>query len=457
MRTTPLAAALGLAATLTIAPALTGSLTPASAAGETCDGKAATIMVQPTTTHPRPWVVGTPGDDVIVGTDDRDRIDGAGGNDTICGLDGDDHLVGGAGNDRLFGGLDWYYPDDDYWGDVIEPGPGDDYVDLGADGGWADIDFVDSVYADQVSYANAPGPVTVDLSTLTATGEGTDTFAPTPAGKFAGIVGSPFDDVLTGGPAEDQIHGGGGDDQVAGGLGDDLLHGDLSWAPDKRNYDTSVPGDDVVDGGPGDDVVEGGHGADTLRGDEGDDYVAAAKDASGTTLLGGAGDDDLLTAQGTTARGGAGDDDVELGIGRGRKADAVRTVAGGGGRDKVQLSSYVGGKNRYDVSISVPERRIDVGGGRFAKVTGTEEFVIEGNDGPGLIVFRGSARPELFRLKWVMKARVHAYGAGGNDELIGGYQADVLDGGPGRDRIDGSRGRDRCLRGEVLKGCERRR
>ena len=98
-----------------------------------------------------------------------------------------------------------------------------------------------------------PGPVTVDLTTLTATGEGTDTFAPTPAGKFTGIVGSPYDDVLTGGPADDQIHGGGGDDTITGGPGDDLVHGDLSWAPDKRNYDTFVPGDDVVEGGAGDD------------------------------------------------------------------------------------------------------------------------------------------------------------------------------------------------------------
>ncbi|HEY0645807.1 MAG TPA: hypothetical protein VGD39_20510, partial [Nocardioides sp.] len=108
MRTTPLAAALGLAATLTIAPVATLS-SPASAAGATCDDKAATIVVQPTTTYPTPWVVGTPGDDVIVGTDDRDRIDGGGGNDTICGLAGDDHLVGSAGDDRLFGGLDGEY------------------------------------------------------------------------------------------------------------------------------------------------------------------------------------------------------------------------------------------------------------------------------------------------------------------------------------------------------------
>lgn len=454
MRTTSMTAALGLVTALLIAPTLSA---PASAGELTCDGKAATIAVQPTTTWPRPWVVGTPGDDVIVGTDSTDRIDGAGGDDTICGLGSDDHLVGGEGNDRLFGGLDEYYPDDDYWGDVVEPGPGDDYVDLGFQGGWKDIDFVDSVYADQVSYANAPGPVTVDLTTLTATGEGTDTFAPTPAGNFTGIVGSPYDDTLTGGPAEDQIHGAGGNDIITGGPGDDLLHGDLNWAPDKRNYDVSVPGDDVVEGGPGNDIVGGGHGADSLHGDDGDDWVFAAKDAHGTTLSGDAGDDAIGTAQNTKARGGAGDDTFELGIGRGKKVDRVRSIAGGGGRDKVQLTSYVGGKNRYDLTIHVPKRRIDVDGGRFAKVIGTEEFVVEGNDGPGLVVFRGGPRPELFRLRWVMKATVHAIGGGGDDVLIGGYRADVLDGGAGRDRLDGSRGRDRCLRGERLRACEMRR
>ena len=457
MRTTPLAAALGLAATLTIAPVATLS-SPASAAGETCDGKPATIVVQPTTTYPTPWVVGTPGDDVIVGTDDRDRIDGGGGNDTICALGGDDHLVGGTGDDRLFGGLDAeYFADDDYWGDVIEPGAGDDHVDLGADRGPDDVWWGDSVYADQVSYANAAGPVTVDLTTLTATGEGTDTFAATPAGKYTGIIGSPFDDVLTGGPAADEVHGGGGDDVISGRDGDDLLHGDLTWVADKRNEHTSVPGDDVVEGGAGDDLVGGGYGADTLRGDDGEDVLVAAKDSPGTTLDGGAGDDAFGTAQGTTARGGPGDDTFELSVGRGRKADRSRSVAGGGGRDRVRLTSYVGGRNRWDLTVHVPKRRITVGGGRFAKVTGTEEFVAEGNDGPGLVVFRGSSRPELFRLRWVMKATLHAFGGGGDDVLVGGYRADVLDGGPGRDRIDGSRGRDRCLRGERLKGCELRR
>ena len=329
-------------------------------------------------------------------------------------------------------------------------------MDLGFQGGWEDIDFVDSVYADQVSYANAAGPVTVDLATLTATGEGTDTFAATPAGKFTGIVGSPYDDVLTGGPADDQIHGGGGDDTITGGPGDDLLHGDLNWAPDKRNYDTSVPGDDVVEGGAGDDVVEGGHGADILAGEDGEDYLVSAGDAAGTRLDGGPGDDSFATSQQTRACGG--DDTFELGIGRGQKADGSRVVNGGNGRDRIQLTSYVGGKNRYDLTIHVPKRRITVGGGLFAKMTGTEEF-IRVQKGDGRTGARGVPRgspPGALPPPLDPEGHVHAHGGGGDDVLIGGYRGDVLDGGPGRDRLDGSRGRDLCVKGEQLRACERR-
>ena len=93
------------------------------------------------------------------------------------------------------------------------------------------------------------------------------------------------------------------------------------------------------------------------------------------------------------------------------------------------LSSYVGGRNRYDVTIHVPKRRIDVGGGRFAKVTGSEAFVVEGNDGPGVVTFRGSARPELFRLRWVMKAKVRAFGGQATDpvQMPYGITSDCVD------------------------------
>lgn len=455
MRTTTRATALALATAwaLTVAPTTT-----ASAAAPTCDGRAATVVAAPPSGYPAPWTLGTEGDDVIVGTDGWDRIDGLGGNDVICGLDGSDHLLGGAGNDRLFGGLTDYEADDDYAGDLVEPGPGDDYVDLGFDLGPEDIWFGDVVNTDTVSYANATGPVTVDLGALTATGEGTDTFAPTPAGKYTGVTGSPFDDVLTGGPADDQLLGGGGDDVLAGGEGDDLLDGDASPTWLNRTNPRRVAGDDRVSGGTGDDSIDGGLGADVLVGDDGDDYLASSQDAAGTSLDGGAGDDFLSSGGGVSARGGAGDDTLRTSIGRGTPARTAMTLAGGGGRDRLTLDAFVSGKITYDVAVSVPKRRVDVGGKRFATLTGTEEFLVEGNDGRGTIRFTGGKQPERFQVKWLQKPSVRASGGRGADVLIGSDGgADVLDGGPGKDQLDGKRGRDRCLRGERLKGCELRR
>src|SRR5215207_3287284 len=169
----------------------------------TCDGKVPTILAVPGAT----LTTGSSGDDVILGTFARDIIDGGAGDDTICGLGNGDTLIGGLGDDRLFGGLDDYYvADDGYFGDTLVPGPGNDHVDLGDDAASAAVDEVDRpARYDRVVYEDAPGPVTVDLSAGTASGEGTDTIA-VPA-YSGGIVGSAYDDVLTGTDGPDRIVG----------------------------------------------------------------------------------------------------------------------------------------------------------------------------------------------------------------------------------------------------------
>jgi Ca2+-binding RTX toxin-like protein len=241
IRTLWTAGALLLAAALAPVAAV-----PATAVAETCDGKVATIVVPP----PAPGgfrtdpVTGTPGDDVIVGTTWPDTIDGVGGDDTICGLKGDDHLLGGSGRDRLFGGLDEdYVTGEGYDGDVIEPGPGDDYVDLGYDPQSDDLDPADGPWQlwDRVSYLNSAGAVTVDLEAGTAKGEGTDTIA-----HSAGIVGSPHDDVLLGSDGHDWIAGGGGDDFIDARGGHDRVTADHR---DMGEGESAGPGDDVVLGG----------------------------------------------------------------------------------------------------------------------------------------------------------------------------------------------------------------
>ena len=459
MRTTYSAAAIGFALFL---PLFSSATAPASAAGETCDGKPATIVAGPPDTFGH-LVTGTPGDDVIVGTDEGNRIDGGGGNDTICALGGADEIIGGAGDDRLFGGLDaTYEPDEPYWGDVIQPGPGDDYIDLGADLNSADI-YYDAVHADKVSYADAAGPVVVDLVALTATGHGHDTLAPTPATKFTGVIGSPFADVLSGGPAHDEIDGGGGDDVITGGPGADDLDGDLATGLDHEGL--PEPGNDVVSGGPGNDSVSGYLGEDVLRGEDGHDTLwgdplwhLEGTQSHPATLVGGAGNDLLHVrlVPGAAARGGAGDDSLDVVLPRRHRGEPGRTIAGGAGRDDLYVD-YYGSDSGYNLLIHVPRQVIRHTGKRETTLTGVEEFEVEGHPAPGLVTFRGGRNPEVFRLGSAQGIRVRAFGAGGADELIGGARADLLNGGRGRDHLDGGSARDRCLAGERLQRCERRR
>ncbi|NYE36263.1 Ca2+-binding RTX toxin-like protein [Nocardioides cavernae] len=427
---------------------------PARAA-ETCDGKAATLVVSlPAGSWTSAPVTGTPGDDVIVGTTGNDTIDGAGGNDTICGLGGADTLVGGDGDDRLFGGADAdYAPDDGYYGDLLVPGAGDDLVDLGT--GATDIWFWESpLQVDQVSYADAPAGVRVDLAAGTATGHGTDTIVAADPGRPIGVIGSSHDDTLLGSAARDVIDAGGGDDVVDSGDGADVVRPDnpgrttSGWSIDApRPEPVPQPGDDVVSTGPGSDGVTVERGVDVVRGGADVDRLSSDSPDPGTRLLGGDGNDRLFTeVAGTVMRGQSGDDTLT-----GHLAGRRSTWDGGSGRDR--LIAYTpqrptGGVLRVDV----PRKRITAGRTTLGRLVGVERisaFVrfprAEFRGGPANEWFSTSARS------------VRAWGGAGADRLDGTTGSDLLDGGPGRDRLTGYAGRDRCVRGEVLKSCEVRR
>ena len=249
------------------------------------------------------------------------------------------------------------------------PGPGNDFIDLGDDPASATVDYVDQpANYDRVVFEDAPGPVTVDLSAGTATGEGTDTIVvPTYSG---GIVGSAYDDVLTGTNAPDRIRGGGGDDRIH------ALDGDDNIEPGK--------GDDVVRGGDGGDaIVSPDKGRDRLYGDDGKDFVEAR--GRGSAIGGGAGDDYLVAHLGATVHGGPGNDEIGADLTRRTRTE----VDGGGGRrDVVRLrapkSEFPRG-SRY--VIDVPRKRVTVGGAKRARYEGVEDVRFSGR--PGSLTYLG--------------------------------------------------------------------
>ena len=419
-----------------------GAGTPAAAA-TTCDGKVPTIVAVAGVA-----TTGTAGDDVILGTDGNDVVDGAAGNDTVCGLDGRDTLIGGAGDDRLFGGLDGeYFPEDSYEGDLLVPGPGDDFVDLGDDPQFAGGSFDGPGEYDRVSYRDAAGPVGVDFSTGRATGEGTDTIVvPRYSG---GIVGSAFDDVLVGSDVRDTIQGGGGDDRIFGRGGDDVLEPDRVGPLTMQQYDRTVaPGADVVRSGGGDDFVLSALGHDRILGEEGKDVLFG--EGRGSDLGGGSGDDYVDAALGVSVHGGGGRDEIDAVVGRGKGHE----VDGGPGRDVVRLTAR---KAQFDPGtrwvVDVPRDKITADGRRRLTYQRVESLAFSGPRGH--LTYRGGGGRDGLSANQSM--RITAFGRGGRDQLVGGRKADVLDGGPGRDALVGGAGRDRCIDGEQVRQCEVRR
>jgi hypothetical protein len=109
------------------------------------------------------------------------------------------------------GSVPWATPNDTITGDAgangFYPEGGDDVI-VGGDG-------LDTTY-----YLFATGPVTVDLTAGTATGEGSDSLT-----GVENIEGSDFDDTISGDAGPNTITGGPGDDVINGADGNDVLEG----------------------------------------------------------------------------------------------------------------------------------------------------------------------------------------------------------------------------------------
>ena len=224
-------------------------------------------------------VCGGSGNDRVYGGPGFDVLHGGAGDDQLRGQDGGDDLWGQAGNDALNGGsgFDWAsfadapvgvqadlsmgyatgdgtdtliridglvgsHHDDLLVGDAgqnkFEGLEGDDAID----GGGGPVDAV------TFSFAN--GPVVVDLTADTASGEGNDSLT-----GIESVHGGSFNDTITGDANTNFIEGGAGNDTISSLDGDDYLSGGV--------------GDDTIDSGSGTDVVDGGPGIDScLNGED---------------------------------------------------------------------------------------------------------------------------------------------------------------------------------------------
>ena len=169
---------------------------------------------------------------ILSGGINRDVLQGGGAADVLNGDEGPDILIGNGGSDMLFGGLG---------GDRLIGGTGGDTLD-GGDGN------------DTASFLTATAGMTIDLRTMTFSGDGVgdvmvsiERFEATNLNDK--ITGDANANMLLGGlDGDDTINGLGGSDLLDGGKGIDKLFGDA--------------GNDMLIGGEGADQLDGGLGVD---------------------------------------------------------------------------------------------------------------------------------------------------------------------------------------------------
>jgi len=202
-------------------------------------------------------------DDVITGNAAPNFFFGEAGNDTLSGGDGDlDGLWGGDGNDSLDGGL------------------GQDFA----------------------SFSFSAAGVTVNLTTGTATGEGTDTLA-----SIEDVEGSRHDDSLTGDAGPNVFFSTPGNDSIDGSTGTDTASYEFSQSPITASLTTGTATGEGTDTMTGMENLDGSRFTDNLTGDAGPNVLHGL--ASNDTLSGSDGDDTLTGDEGTdTLDGGNGTD-----------------------------------------------------------------------------------------------------------------------------------------------------
>jgi Ca2+-binding RTX toxin-like protein len=243
---------------------------------------------------------------------------------------------------------------------------------------------------DTVSYANASGAVSVDL-TLTGAqatgGAGTDTL-----NGFEGITGSAYADSLHGSSGDNTISGGGGADTMTGGSGNDIY---------------------IVDNA-GDKTIElAGGGIDLVQSSV---TFTLQAEVENLTLTGSAPINGTGNALANVLKGNAGANALYAGGGNDR-------LDGGAGADTLTGGA---GNDTYVVD-NAGDQAVEVAGGGIDAVQSSVSFQLQS---------------EFEKLTLTGNAAINGTGNALANTITGNSAANVLGGGAGADTLTGGAGND---------------
>ncbi|GAB3024348.1 hypothetical protein GCM10011376_09790 [Nocardioides flavus (ex Wang et al. 2016)] len=409
---------ISLTAATLLSAALLVPVGTAAAAGETCQGQAATIVGTPGSR-----ITGTEGADVIV-TNGATRVDALGGDDLVCatGEEGVTYLpsvtvVLGAGADTLTSSTS-----------------GQHYV-----------------------YAGTEEGADTEADVIRLSGNGV---------VFSGTVGRPNADVIDL-PFGEVVWSGIQTAPGAVSLGSDVILGVRSADGDIRmDAGGTLTGADTVLTWTGDIeryafATTATHGRFTFRGTAGTEHVKV--DAPSTfdrdiALRGGKDsyESNSLGGGATRVKGDGGRNQLLLDLGSNNRvrADLSRsrvTTTDAGVEDSIRVRGFD--------DLIVTARRVDVVGTNRANEIGVIacRTTINGKKGrDGLEVdsrYRGLGTWTPLRCG-TYRATIH--GGRGNDTITGSLGSDRLVGGPGKDIVQGRTGGFDVCQGEKLRECEKR-
>jgi len=382
---------------------------------ENIDGSAATGALR---LHGRAaassTLIGGRGNDRLTGGRAADLLEGGNGNDTLSGGGGADLLRGGGGNDRII-----------YAADATLAG-----------GSGADTLVVTKRATLDLSAADPNGAVPGLVSgfeNIDGSASRTSLVLTGLASAASSLLGGSGADTLTGGSADDYLAGNGGDDILRGGAGKDRLL-----------YQT----EGTLDGGAGTDLLvvtrhasldlrladQNGGSSGLIRRFEGVDASAASDRiiayglTSGSTLMGGSGNDLLVGGNGSDVlAGGGGNDTLRGGGGKDRITyQAAGTLDGGAGQDTLVIT----GTTALVLTLSNKDQN------------GTTAGTVRGFESVDASAARGRLTASLTTDGGVLK------GGAASDRLAGNKGRDTLSGGAGNDLLIGGKGTDRLTGGE---------
>ena len=226
---------------------------------------------------------------------------------------------------------------------------------------------------DTLTFSNSVNAITADLSSGTASGDGSDTIE-----NIENLVGSAYNDTLTGSSVANQLQGGAGNDTLSGGDGNDILEGES-----------------------GSDTLIGGAGADTLDGGEGSDTADYSSDTGAITIT--------RTDTSTSVRNGSGADDTLI---------SIENITGSAHKDTIDYSLV---SSAVNVSLVSNTGSFSLSNLPYQDYFSSIENVI--GTAQGDILTGNSSDNDL-------------QGGNGDDTLKSSAGVDTLDGGAGEDTAD---------------------